>query len=167
MKREDFLQLYNSQADSIARFLSYYVKEKNELEDLVQEVFLRIWKYKEKISVNHEYIKSYLLKTARNVALTHLERKKKNVLSQCEDLVAEPVDRYKEDEYAVKELNQHYNKALNEVPAKARTVYLMSREDGLSYKEIARNLEISPKTVEVHISKALKVLRQEFNRYEI
>lgn len=163
MNKNQFGQLYDNYADEVATFLTYYTKDRNELEDLLQEVFLRLWKYRDKIDLKNSFLKTYLLKTARNVALNYLERKKKEILVLGEEYKNVANGDTENHTIAEKELNNDYEKALEKAPQKAKKVYLLNREEGLSYKEIASTLNISTKTVEVHISKVLNILRRELN----
>ena len=166
MTKKQFIQIYDLYVDDTARFLSYYTKDRTQLEDLIQDVFLKLWKYRENIDWDNKFLKTYILKTARNVALTYLEEQKKNPIETREYFLLEKSEQKETRELNYKELNVQYREALDSAPNKAREVYMMNREEGLTYKEIAIALEISPRTVEIHISKVLRILRKELKEFQ-
>lgn len=173
MTQKEFEYLYDSYVTSVARFLSHYTKKTDQLEDWVQIVFLKLWKYRESVNTDGEYLKTYLLKIARNVALTELKKEKQNVVEYQPDMngVAKPevVEEWHAqagEQQAFGVFMEKYNDALGKVPPRAQEVYQLSREEGLTYKEIAETLQISPKTVEVHIRKALQMLRDELGEFQ-
>ena len=173
MKRKEFENLYDTYAVTVARFLSGYTKRKDQLEDWVQIVFLKVWKYRDSVDTDSDYLKTYLLKVARNVALSELSKKKRNFLDYWQDLDERVVVNPDGELYGHKReplkpdlFMEKYNNALDNIPPRSQQIYQLSREEGLSYKEIAQTLKISPKTVEVHMSKALRILRKELQEYK-
>jgi len=172
MNRKEFENLYDVHVVSVARFLSGYTMRKDQLEDWVQIVFLKLWIYRDSVDTESDYLKTYLLKIARNVALSELSRKKQNILDYQNDL-NEKVVNPDGELYGPKSQTrkpdvfmEKYNDALGNIPPRSQQIYQLSREDGLSYKEIAQTLQISLKTVEVHISKALRILRKELQEFK-
>ncbi|MCC5905351.1 MAG: sigma-70 family RNA polymerase sigma factor [Balneolaceae bacterium] len=173
MNRQEFENLYDRYAVTVALFLSGYTKRKDQLEDWVQIVFLKIWKYRDSVDADSEFLKTYLLKVARNVALSELSKKKRSFLDYRQDLDETVVVNPDGELYGHKRKRlkpdlfmEKYNDALDNIPPRSQQIYQLSREEGLSYKEIAQTLRISPKTVEVHISKALRILRKELQEYK-
>jgi RNA polymerase sigma-70 factor (ECF subfamily) len=173
MTKEEFENLYDAYAASVARFLSNYTRKTDQLEDWVQTVFLKLWKYRDSVDIEGEYLKTYLLKIARNVAVTELKKEKKSIFEYQPDLneAAEPGKKEERLPPTSQQRNpdmfmEKYYDALEKVPPRAREVYQLNREEGLSYREIAETLQISPKTVEVHISKVLRILRKELREYK-
>lgn len=165
MDQKQFIQLYDTYFDDVWNFLSYYTKDKYELEELVQDVFVRLWKYRDNIDLTNNYLRGYLLKTSRNVALSKFGKKSKEpIFINSEFETIEAADQ--ESVAVLTNLRKDYEKALTKAPDKARKVYLMNREQGYTYSEIAESLQISPKTVEVHISKVLRVLRKQLSEYQ-
>lgn len=172
MTRKEFENFYDVNVDSVARFLSSYTKKTDQLEDWVQIVFLKLWKYRDSIDTEHDHLKAYLFKTARNVAVTELKKARKHIFEYKEDLsdVSEPdlKTEWLPASHQQRDPNsfmEKYHSALEKLPPKAQEVYELNRDEGLSYQEIAEFLKISPKTVEVHISKVLRVLRKELREY--
>lgn len=169
MTAKEFEALYDLYARPVARFLAYYTKDTAQLEDWVQLVFLRLWKYRESTELEGAYLKTYLLKIARNVALREIERSKSSLFLYKPDMGEyPPAD---DEEVSAADANNNlvlekYQNILNGIPVRSQEVYRLSREEGLTYQEIADMLQISPRTVEVHIRKALQILRQELKEFQ-
>ena len=127
-------------------------------EDIVQDTFLKFYKKRKKISI-HYNLKNYLFKASYHQFLQHL-RKNKVKYDILDTIKWEAIaDTYDEQEEVKYEKIDHIYKLIDELPPKCREVFIKSKLDKLKYKEIASDMEISVKTVENHISKALKFLR--------
>lgn len=152
-----FQAVFNQHYNALCNYAYSYLKDFDASEDLVQELFIRIWE-KRKDLVEKDAIRYYLYTSVRNNCLTHLKKAKKNILVPLQDEDAAECDGLK------KEDNQPHpasflEQALQQLPPKCREVFLLSRVSKQSYLEIADQLGISVKTVENQIGKALKVLR--------
>lgn len=125
-------------------------------EDIVQNVLLRIWNKRDKINPDLS-IKSYLYKSVYNEFIdTNRKEKKVTLLEKChiESLTEIIEDDSKEIEKFIKILN----KEIDKLPKKCRKVFLMNKKEGLTYVEISEFLNISSKTVEGHMTRAMKHL---------
>lgn len=175
---ERFQTIFEEYIDDITSFLYMYASDKAELKDLVQEVFIKIWSARDKIDPDHPSFKGYLLKTARNHALKKLRREKRYSIwleEYLEQLTSVGFDeKFIDSDIWIKSENnenddnnlvQAYRSALEKIPPGALKIYMLSREDGLTYPEIADMLNISIKTVETQISRALKILRKELFKF--
>lgn len=133
--------------------------EKNISEDLVQDAFVYFWKNRDIIKINTS-LKSYLYSSVRNGALNHL--KKQALERKHNPLIVEFIDELQNSNHLDEELReiQKIKKVLGELPEQCRRVFLMSCVDGLKYKEIAEDLNISVNTVKTHISKAYRLIRE-------
>lgn len=127
-------------------------------EDLAQEVFYGLWKKREQLKINTS-LKAYLKRAALNKALNYIRDQKidfRNAPAK-EELVS------KQDsivqELVADNLQQEIDAAIDNLPEKCRLVFVLSRFEEMSYRQIAQQLDISIKTVENQISKALKFLR--------
>ncbi len=149
--------LFKKFFNPLARFSFGYVKDQDAAKDIVQEVFYQIWNKREELPETTN-LSAYLFTAIRNRSL--------NVLSQVnnrQDILVERergrADFYTDTRVETKELSQKIERAIDALPEKCREVFLLSRYENKSYKEIAEILDISIKTVENHMGKALSVLR--------
>jgi RNA polymerase sigma-70 factor (ECF subfamily) len=163
--------IFESEASFEAAFKEFYtplyrivypiLKNKDTSEDVVQDLFVRLWNKRQSITISSS-LKSYLYRAAINSAFDHLDKYKREVNMGDQPLKNEPmVVGGTEDYIAGKETASYIAKAMEKLPPACRTVFLMSREEEMSYQEIADSLQISIKTVENQIGKALKILRAE------
>jgi RNA polymerase sigma-70 factor (ECF subfamily) len=139
------------------------VKRQDIAEDIVQQVFMNVWENIERMDVEKGVI-SYLYKSARNRCLNHLKSSYQSGTVHVDvpsDERSVPAERTLEE----KELAVRIKAAVNELPEKCRQVFLLSREGQFSYKEIASLLNISIKTVENQVGKALKHLYERLGSY--
>ncbi|KYP14359.1 RNA polymerase sigma-70 factor [Flavihumibacter sp. CACIAM 22H1] len=133
------------------------LKDQPACEDIIQEIFVRIWNNRQELkitvsfsaylaaSVRYEVIRKIKSGKIPAEALSALEKQYQLVSSQ--------------EQIEQKELLDHVNSIVNQLSSKCKQVYKLSREEQLSHKEIAVLLQISPKTVENHLTKALRELR--------
>ena len=150
--------LFNKYHKKMYHFsLNYLSKE--DAEGLVQEIFLKIWIKREDLDPNLSF-NSYLFTSAKN-AIFNLNRKKINEGKYIQDLVhyLEKNNIDTEQTVVFNELNKIVEDAVKNLPQKRKEIYLLKRQEDLSYKEIADKMAISVKTVENHINKALHSLR--------
>lgn len=141
-----------------------YVKKQEIAEDLVQELFVDIWKRRENFTITSS-LSGYLQRSIVNRSLNWI-RSNKMLLEDIDDVEITKVDNSKADKQLEgEEMEEFINKVIDSLPEKCRLVFIMSRFDQLSYKEIGDKLDISVKTVENQISKALKVLRLNLANY--
>ncbi len=152
-----FDALFFEHAQVLRNFCYYRCRDLVQAEDYVQEAFLRLWKNCAKVPFPKA--KSFLFKVAQNLFLHQVEHQKvvnkyflwkpKAVEEQGPEFEMEP-----------QELRGLVEKAINELSDKQREVFLLHRMDGKSYKEIAEMLEISVKSVEKRMHRALLALRK-------
>lgn len=164
-----FEQVFYHYYPRLYRYAFRYLKNEFWAEELSMEVLARIWE--KRTAITHtETFENYLFTAARNHLINHWQRKIDGLLS-LETLSAEVADNPNKaaspqyDPVLSKELETVYQNSLSELPAQRRQVFLLHRNEHLSYKEIAQKLDISPKTVENHIGAALKQLRVAMLQY--
>jgi RNA polymerase sigma-70 factor (ECF subfamily) len=133
-------------------------------EDIVQEVFFEIWKKRERLNINSS-LRSYLKRAAINKTLNYIRDLK--LKFEDEEKATMVVDKNVEvqRELEAQELQLKIDNAINGLPEKCRIIFGMSRYEEMTYKEIAQQLEISVKTVENQISKALRLMRIALDNY--
>jgi RNA polymerase sigma-70 factor (ECF subfamily) len=134
------------------------VQDREIAKDIVQDVFIRFWNKHESLPPDLE-LKAYLRRSAINGALNHLREIKRIPQGSLEDseIIAEP--QQIEHIFYANDLETAINLTIDRLPPVCRTVFMLSRFDEMSNSEIAGQLEISIKSVEKHITKALKSLR--------
>ncbi len=162
--QQQFEQLFRSHFAYLCNYALQYVEDMDTAQEICQKVFIRLWEKRAEMDPRQS-IKSYLFTAVRNRCLNYI-RDNKKYRSTILDLDCGDFDLAgEEDDYAMEDLQQKVNAALNELPEKCRLVFEMSRFQGLKYREIAEELEISQKTVEAHMSKAMKMLRERLKDY--
>jgi RNA polymerase sigma-70 factor (family 1) len=163
LKQDDaraFDALFRHYSALVYRFSYSYLKSKVEAEEIVQDCFLKIW---EKRYDLHEDapLKGYLFTIAHHAILNQLRRNKhQHQLEHQLSQAGEPSANSVASEVEFAELEGLYLTALEKLPPQQRRVFLLSRQQGLSYAEIAAEMSLSVKTVESHMSQALKSLRR-------
>lgn len=140
-------------------FLSAYnvLKDKEACEDILQEIFIRLWQKRESSNITTS-LSAYLF-TATRYQVFHYIKKSAGRPELFEDLEERFLTDAPDIPLYVKDLQERINTAVERLPEKCRHIYKLSREHHLSYKAIADHLQISPKTVENQLSIALKKLR--------
>lgn len=144
----------------MASFVQRFVRSPDVAEELVQDVFLKLWTKRAQLA-EIETLRTYLFRAARNTALNHLRRVKLERRWQEEQGVDDdpPATFAADDEATEQEVAAAVQEAIQRLPPRCREIFLLSRDGGLTYAEIARTLEISVKTVETQMGRALKSLR--------
>jgi len=155
-----FRRFYNPLCSHAVRF----VYSKQIAEDLVSEVFFQFYRTKSYQNINSSYT-SYLFRAVRNECFTYLRREfgKNDAIETNTENAISLHQQLPDAEIHYNHLFLKVNEVIGELPTQCRKVFLMSRFESKKYHEIADELNISPKTVEVHISKALKHLRTALN----
>lgn len=140
----------------------HYLQDLDAAEDIVQESFLRLIERTRK-GAEIENTKAYLYSATRNRCIDYL----RNAGNKCEDIKPHDIDgEISDEEAADRSLNEaELWTAIDALPARQREVLLMSKRDGMRYREIADELDISIKTVEHLISRALRTLRGKAGKF--
>ncbi|OOG69819.1 hypothetical protein B0E44_11720 [Flavobacterium sp. A45] len=142
-------------------FVSSYnvIKDKELCEDIIQDIFMNIWNNREKLEINIS-LKGYLYACARYQVFNQFKKNKNKVhVEFLDDLDKRFQHSTPETQMMHEELVQQISSIIETLPEKCQLVYKLSRDEQLSHKEIAARLDISTKTVENHITKALQVIR--------
>ena len=135
------------------------VRDRAATEDLLQDVFLRVWNARQTLVVATTY-RAYLYRAALYAALRHAERGRRQVAWDARPARAEPAHESVLDDLHEREAETAVAAALARLSPQCRAVFVLSRHEQMSYQQIADTLEISPKTVENQMGKALRLLRQ-------
>ncbi|PIB35130.1 hypothetical protein BFP72_06835 [Reichenbachiella sp. 5M10] len=157
-----FERVFKALYQPLIRFAYQYLSDEDLAEEIVQETFTSLWQKAKDIEIKTS-IKSYLYGAVRNACLNNLKHQK--VVRAHEETVKHQSDAMEEDFLELDELQDKIDRALDQLPEKCREIFEMSRFEEMKYKEIAEQLQISIKTVETQMSRALKVMRTALGQY--
>lgn len=136
------------------------IRDQGRAEDLVQDVFLKFWKQRDQLNIQIS-LKAYLRRSCVNACLDDIRKQKKMQIVDTETIL--PIAATTQPDAAKQlennELEQLINQTIDNLSPKCRSVFILSRKEQLSNKEIAEQLGVTLKTVEAHITTALKKLR--------
>lgn len=153
-----FRQIVQQFGDRLFQFAFQMVKNREDAQEIISDVFLKVWQLRRQLPPAEKFV-FYLYKATKNTGLNYLKksRRKKNVETELYHI--SPVhhaDKTPED-YIISEENlKHIRLAINTLPPRCRQIFLLIKEDQLSYKQTAELLDISEATVNVQITIALK-----------
>ncbi len=156
-----FESLFRSSYVSLVRYAMTLIKDHDASEEIVQELFFRLWKDREKIKIESS-LNGYLFRSVHNRCLHSIEHNK-----VIERHASEMLYRQSEgpespsDILHYKELQARIARILERLPERCGQIFCMSRFEGLKYTEIAEKLSVSIKTVEANMGRALKEFRKE------
>lgn len=135
------------------------INDKQAAEDIVQNVFIRTWKNRNRLKYDFE-IRSFLFKSVYNEFINEYRKQKSVVPLEKKYIDALTVIVENEDEYALERKIQLVKRGIQNLPPKCREIFMLSKQDGLTNIEIAEYKKVSIKSVEAHITKAFSILRQ-------
>jgi len=160
-----FEKLFNEHYDATCRYVMRVIRDSDTTEEIVQSTFVNLWEKRELIRSDISF-KSYLFRSAYNTALNYIKHQK--VVTNYVARKQEKIEVVQWDYVSHQpdfELQKKIADAIGGLPPQCQKVFRLSREEGLKYHEIAVELGISKKTVEVHMGKALKMLRVKLKDY--
>ena len=140
-------------------FSKSFLKLEQGIDDILQEVFIRIWQNRKKIK-DPATFSSYIFTITRNLLLNELRNRlnHQNLKDEIQKIsTAQEYSGIEEHDYV--SLKNKVDKIIGELPERQKEIFILSRSEGLSHKEIATKLQITTKTVEYHISLAIKYLK--------
>ncbi len=153
---KNFSALFYANFRPLCLYALRFLEDTDAVEDVVQETFAKLWEKRDTLD-EITSIKSYLYTAVRNNCLMALRSKKE--FDDVEELQITDGNS-EEDRIARAELEAQLWQLIDELPEKRREIFLMAKRDGLSYKEIAEETGLTVKTVENHVTRALKSLRK-------
>lgn len=153
-----FTEVYHKYHERFYYFVLKQTASTDIAEEVVQQTFIKLWENKEKLSEEFT-IDTQLARITRSILIDTLRKKavERKVINQ---VITQTPTIYTSDPALEKELSNRVASAIESLPPICKKIFKLSREESLSYNEIAKQLCISPRTVENQISKALKVIRQ-------
>jgi len=160
----EFESLFRSSYVSLVRYAKTLIKDHDTAEEIVQDLFFRLWQDKGKLKIESS-LNGYLFRAVHNKCLHHIEHNKV-VERHAEEMMGRQTENQESpsDILNYKELQEKIATILERLPAKCGKIFTMSRFEGLKYTEIAEKLSVSVKTVEANMGRALKEFRKELAR---
>lgn len=158
-------ELFNYYYPRLYNFSRVFLKQDNGIDDLLQEVFLKIWQNRRNITNSYTF-NSYIFTITKNLLLNELRSRLNDQRMRDQIYKASVAKEYllfQNTEYD--ELREKVESLINELPPKQRDIFRLSRYEGLSHKEIAEKLNITTKTVEYHISRAISFLKEKLETF--
>lgn len=153
--------IYKKYSRRLYGFVFRYTKQESDTEEIVQEVFIKVWKSRDKINIYSSF-ESFLFTVAHNATVNLLKKRatEQKYVEHVKSL--QHVDETYEltDEIHYNELKDKFQSLLNELSPRQREVFQLSREEGLTHKEIAEKLDISVYTVKNHLVTTLSFFRR-------
>ena len=161
---DHFKDLYNEYKHKVYFFVKKYVSNTEDIEDVVQEVFIHLWKYSKDLK-NSDAVEAIIFKTAKQ-EISNFYRKNKMILASDNDesLLENVIEEHSEN--AISDLDiDKLQSLLKKVPEKSRELFLQNKVQNLSYSKIAEQNNLSKSAVEKHINKVLKFLKTNFQQF--
>jgi RNA polymerase sigma-70 factor (ECF subfamily) len=162
--RESFNQVFRRYYSPLVRFCIRFVADTDIAAEIVQDLFVKLWSNREKLSFNTSF-ESYMLTSVRNSAITYINKERSHAEANLRVFSDESDNNDPSETLQSNNLEESYRQILKTMPEKRREVFLASRFEGLKYAEIAEKLGISQKTVEAQMSAAIKQLREGLKAY--
>lgn len=160
-----FEEIYREYYSPLCFYCLRFVGSTEEAEEIVQGLFLKIWVKRRDLNINTS-VKSYLYKSVQNYALNYLSQQKKHGRYNLDDYLNREESTINGHEILEEaELNGRIKNAIADLPEKRRIIFELSRFSEMKYQQIAEHLEISVKTVESQMAKALQSLRESLKEY--
>ncbi len=153
-----FRKYYDLYYNQLCHFLNFYTQDITVIEDVLQEVYLKLWENRDEIEI--QYIKTYLFHAAKNRVLNHLRDEQNRHYLLENWFNQQQQEKQGKECYDLEQFTTLLYKATEQLPEKCQEIFLLSRQEKLTYKQIAEKLDISVKTVEAQMGIALKRIRE-------
>lgn len=159
--------LYKKYCKKVYKFGYSILKSPEDSENLMQDVFLNLWKNRQKVEKDSS-IKSYVFTITYNSAISIIRKKVRQsefveYLKTLQEINEEPVN----TELEYNDLVNKLDEIIKGLPPRQKEVYMLHKVEGLKYSEIAERLNISVNTIENHMSRALKTIREKLGNYSL
>jgi RNA polymerase sigma-70 factor (ECF subfamily) len=160
-----FEMLFRTYYQPLCNYAYTFLQDREDAEEIVQSTFLMVWEKRDTLSIRTS-VKPYLYAMVRNACLNVLKHEKiKQRYAGEEIALADRAHDSVSQSVATNELEQKIRLAMEALPEQCRLVFKLSRFEELKYAEIAEQLNISIKTVENHMGKALRIMREQLRDF--
>lgn len=152
-----YRQLFIMYYDKLLRFVMVFARNKELSEEIVSDVFINIWRRRTKID-DIENLKLYLYISAKNITFNYLTKLHREKFTNLDMVKVEPEAPFASpsDAMITREMNMKLKEAISELPPRCKLIFKLIKEDGLSYKQAAKLLNLSVSTVENQLAIAIK-----------
>jgi RNA polymerase sigma-70 factor (ECF subfamily) len=159
-----FESLFRSSYVSLVRYAKTMIKDHDTAEEIVQDLFFRLWQDKENLKIESS-LNGYLFRSVHNRCLHFIEHNRV-IARHAEEILYNQSENQESpsDILNYKELQEKIAKIIEKLPERCGKIFTMSRFEGLKYNEIAEKLSVSVKTVEANMGRALKEFRKELTQ---
>lgn len=167
--RKAYNEFFDYYYPRLIKFALIFVKHHSHAEEVVSETLIKIFNNRKKL-VNISHIEGYIFITVKNQCLKFLKKHNHHLfivhsIEEKEDFVIQSSDT-PEQRYLDNEFSSMLNNAIEELPSKRKMIFRLIKEEGLRYKDVAELLNISVKTIEVHMGLALRDINSAIERYK-
>jgi RNA polymerase sigma-70 factor (ECF subfamily) len=163
-KESAFTEIYHRYWERLLAIGYHYTRNKETAEEIVHDVLLRLWKQRSQVAI--ESLPAYLGTAVKFSVFKALLKEKRRSQIRAR-LPMEEVSSLDEEKIEARFLQDYFNGIIEHLPEKCRVVFRYSRDGQLSLMEIAEKMQVSQKTVEAHITRALKTLRHGLHKLQI
>ena len=164
-----FKQIFDLYVPKVYQFIYDYIKERTEAEDLTQMVFIKIWEYRGNIDIDKSF-EGYIFTIAHRNVLDHIKKKatrERQITSPLSEGV-QLISTLTAEDFIIKhQFDSVYYRAIESLPSKRKEIFILSRHNGMSNSEIAKQLDLSIKTVENQMTAAIASLKEFFKLSEL
>lgn len=155
-------EIYNRYWEKLLAIGYSHTKDRSAAEEIVQEVLINLWDRRQRLKIDS--LPNYLAKSVKYAVFNSLRREKRRMDIAAQNFIS-PAYQLNDEKIDLLFLEEYINGVVDKLPPKCRIVYKHSRELGQSIPEISRNLSVSEKTVEAHLSKALKAIKYSLQQF--
>jgi RNA polymerase sigma-70 factor, ECF subfamily len=168
MKRGNRLaltSLFSHHYERLCTFAFQYVRNKEEAEEIVSTVFFSLWQNRERLIIDKN-VKAYLYTCVKNESLSIL-KKRQPFFTDLDDVLMIHADNHDRPDYSYEysEADAYFQHIVNGLPLRCKQIFVLNRYENLKYKEISDLLEITEKTVENQVCKALVIVREKMRQF--
>lgn len=161
--KKEFEHIFNLYYHSLCKYLLLFTDDYGMIEDVVQSTYIKLWENREKIS--NDNIKTYLFVSSKNRILNSLRDRQRRQDILQEYFINELEKENAQDIIDIDEFIVLVEESIHQLPPQTKDIFCLSRYNKMSHKEIAHQKNISVRTVETHISKALQRIYSYINSY--
>lgn len=158
-RKEQFKLRFEAHYPRLCQIAYGYVACREDAEDIVQELFVGIWNREADLLPEKDFA-AYVTTVVKNSCISFLRKKQDGTVSIDDYPAATSMLPDEEHDPAAPSPEELLSEALSQLPPKCREIFLMAKQEGMKYKEIAAALELSEKTIENQMTKAIKILRE-------